>query len=221
MTSKTSLVGKLVEVTEAVGKIRKTGYNSHQKYEYMTEKDLVDAIKAELAARKILVTTSVLKTEFKGDLCLVETEHTFHDAESGETLKVQGSGTGYDKTDKAVFKAQTGAFKYFLMKNFLISSDDDPENDGVVKKDEPKANPYQNKNVDSRPVSGPSKAPTAPQAAKPVAPITPAPKAAVPAQKPTFPSPVKKDEVKKPAFSSTFKKATKTEAVTDMGDTDF
>lgn len=129
------LYKKLVEVLAEVGSVKKSGMNTHQSYAYMTEKDLVDSLRQELAKRGIFIFTSVENVERDKEthVTTVITQHTFWDEETEEHFTVQGAGQGYDKQDKGIYKAQTGAMKYFLMKNFLISSDDDPENEGAKK----------------------------------------------------------------------------------------
>jgi hypothetical protein len=54
---------------------------------------------------------------------------TLTDGDSGETISWQSIGTGSDATDKAAYKAATGALKYALLTGFLIPTGDDPEND--------------------------------------------------------------------------------------------
>jgi hypothetical protein len=51
------------------------------------------------------------------------------DSESGERHDCEWAGQGDDGADKGVYKAYTGALKYFLMKTFLIPTGDDPEGD--------------------------------------------------------------------------------------------
>jgi len=68
------------------------------------------------------------------NMVTVRTKHVFRDAESGETAEVFGTGCGEDAGDKAVYKAITGAMKYFVSKNFLISTGDDPEKDSETEK---------------------------------------------------------------------------------------
>jgi len=51
------------------------------------------------------------------------------DGETGEFVNFQSVGSGSDSTDKAVYKAMTGALKYALLLGFLIPTGDDPENE--------------------------------------------------------------------------------------------
>lgn len=126
---KSSLVTKLVSVMKEVDRVPKNGRNEIHGYNYAMETDIVDAVRGKLADLGVFVSTSVASAARHGELTQVTTTHTFHDAETGETLAVSGYGQGQDRGDKGGYKAITGAIKYFLLKNFLIATGDDPERD--------------------------------------------------------------------------------------------
>ncbi len=133
-----SLYTKLAQVMAEVGYVEKRGYNSFHGYKYVTEADLVDAVRTKLAARNVVVIPSLsdiaerpIKTA-KGKDSTVTTARvafTFCDGDSGETHTAEWAGAGDDAADKGLYKAMTGAAKYFLMKAFLIPTGDDPEAD--------------------------------------------------------------------------------------------
>lgn len=139
MTSPTkSLYGKLAEVLGEVGYVQKKGRNNFHNYNYVTEQDLVEAVREKLAARNIVLIPSVtgiderpVKTAKGVDSCVttVRVAFTFCDGDSGETHTAEWAGAGDDPADKGLYKAYTGAMKYFLMKSFLIPTGDDPEAD--------------------------------------------------------------------------------------------
>lgn len=171
MATENKLAGKLVKILGALGSLEKKGYNSHQKYYYMREVDVMEALKAQLIANKMIMLTSsrlkdIQKKEGKDKtdfVTTVETTHTFIDSETGEQLAIDSVGSGYDSSDKGASKAITAAIKYAIMKTFMISDEGaDIENDGktaqapaittpqiktatVVKTDEPKAAATPNK----------------------------------------------------------------------------
>lgn len=134
------LAGKLVKILGALGGVEKKGYNAHQKYYYMREVDVMEALKAQLIAEKIIMLTSskfadIQKKEGKDGkvefVTTVETIHTFLDSETGEQLSITSVGSGYDSSDKGASKAITAAVKYAIMKTFMISDEGaDIENDG-------------------------------------------------------------------------------------------
>lgn len=134
------LVAKLAKVMGSISWVEKRGKNSHFGYNYAQESDIVDAVREKLASEGIFVTTSVESMDLKPTgkttreganifLTLAKTKHIFHDGETGEALEVFGFGCGEDSGDKGIYKATTGAMKYFVSKNFLMSTGDDPERD--------------------------------------------------------------------------------------------
>jgi len=140
------LFAKILKVLSEVKKIEKSGYNKHQNYHYSTEQDLIGAVKQLLIDNKLIILTDSETKEViklykydKGQISgenlvtVVNTRHTFCDTETGYTYPIQSTGTGFDNTDKGSFKAITGALKYFVSKNFLVPTEDDPESDGVTK----------------------------------------------------------------------------------------
>lgn len=144
------LFKKVINVVKGVEKIEKSGYNSHQKYHYSTEQDLVNAVRQLLLDNQLLVLTDsetkevvkVSKSDKDGKsketlVTVVNTRHTFCDVETGFTYPIQSTGAGWDDTDKGVYKGLTGAMKYFISKNFLVATEDDPENDGETVKTPP------------------------------------------------------------------------------------
>lgn len=133
-----TMVKKLCEVMKAVGYIQKTGHNTQHGYKYVQEADIVEKIRGELATRNLFLMNSVENVSFrtikttKGGEVTVATltiKYTLIDGDTGERLEFMGVGEGMDGGDKAVYKAQTGALKYALMKTFLIPTGDDPEKD--------------------------------------------------------------------------------------------
>lgn len=136
-----SLVKKLSDVMKTVKRIPKRGRNDFHGYDYATEADIVDAIRDELAARNVMciprtvkqIRTNVERQTKQGSktamLLDLEMVFTFMDGDSGEVLECPWMGCGEDSGDKALYKAMTGADKYFLMKTFLIPTGDDPEKD--------------------------------------------------------------------------------------------
>jgi hypothetical protein len=135
-----TLVAKLAQIMADTPWVEKKGRNSFFNYDYAKESDILDAIREKLAAHGIFVFTSIESMDFREtpkrtrdgspvNLVFVRTKHTFSDGESGESVEVHGYGSGEDSGDKAIYKAITGAMKYFVSKNFLMSTGDDPEKD--------------------------------------------------------------------------------------------
>ncbi len=160
-----NIAKKLVQVVGSVsGKVGKSGYNTHQKYNYIMETDLLDAVREEIVKANLVIVSSVEEVNKEGNITTVRMKHTIVDAESGESIEAWSAGQGADNQDKGVFKAITGANKYFLLKTFLLSGDDDPEKEAEAPK--PSAKPVMAKPA----VKQQSQAPqTEPAPAKPAA----------------------------------------------------
>lgn len=136
-TNKGSLAKKLAKVLTQINRVPKNGHNSFHNYKFVTESDLSDAVRAHLGEVGVFIFTDVAEITreeapptSKGGkqwLTRVKLTHTFMDGETGETHTVTSYGEGIDGADKGIYKSITGATKYFLYKNFLISTGDDPE----------------------------------------------------------------------------------------------
>ena len=122
-----NLTLKLTKVMSAVGRIKKNGFNSFHNYAYVTEADILEALRGELEKEHVFIFNSVESITKENDLTTVVVNNIIVDGDSGENITVKSVGVGQDKGDKGVYKAITGATKYFLMKNFLIPTGDDPE----------------------------------------------------------------------------------------------
>jgi hypothetical protein len=133
-----TLARKLANVMGEVCKVPKSGRNDYHKYDYATESDLTEAIRSKLADQGVAILPSVVEVKSeplasskRNEILTTATlEITLICAESGESRVTRWQGQGLDAGDKGYYKAYTGAMKYFLMKTFLISTGDDPEEDG-------------------------------------------------------------------------------------------
>ena len=132
------LYAKLAEVASEIGYVEKNGRNDFHKYDYVTEADLIEAVRSKLTDRNVVLMPSVKEvrerpyvTDKDKQSCVttVIVAFTFIDADSGETHEAEWAGTGDDAGDKGLYKAYTGALKYFLMKAFQVPTGDDPERD--------------------------------------------------------------------------------------------
>jgi len=140
-----TLIKKLAKIMAETRWVEKKGHNSFFNYDYARETDILDAVRSKLATNGVFVFTSIESVDLKEtgkrtrdgspvNMVTVRTKHVFRDGDSGESAEVFGTGSGEDSGDKAVYKAITGAMKYFLSKNFLISTGDDPEKDSETER---------------------------------------------------------------------------------------
>lgn len=134
-----SLYRKLAEVMGEVERVEKRGRNAFHGYDYATEADIAAAVRNGLASRNVAIVPScdpanirmerLVKAngEPKGFLTLLPCTFTLVDGDSNETMACPWVGAGEDASDKGIYKAMTGALKYFMLKLFLIPTGDDPE----------------------------------------------------------------------------------------------
>lgn len=133
---------KLAQVMGLVERVAKNGKNELQGYRYVTEADVLECVRGALAERHVMLIPHIeatawaeLPTKSGGTqrLCTVNIRFDFMDGESGDVLSVPMVGQGMDAGDKALYKALTGAEKYVVLKTFLVSTGDDPENEKAQK----------------------------------------------------------------------------------------
>lgn len=136
-----SLAAKLAEAMNEVGGIAKLGKNTSQNYDYVKAADVAKALRHQLFQRGIVVIPDEVEcinkqlsfTNAKGDqrqVNEVQVKTAYHITDGTETLVMHGIGIAWDSGDKAIYKAKTGALKYFLRGLGLIPDEkDDPEFD--------------------------------------------------------------------------------------------
>lgn len=113
----------------------KTGRNTQQNYDYLTESDISETFKELLQKHRVFFTYESVITEVRPSptgkqiITDVSIEYAFVDLDTLERFEGVAAGQGSDATDKGVYKAITGAVKYIFMKTFLIPTGDDPERD--------------------------------------------------------------------------------------------
>lgn len=133
-----TLVLKIAAACNAVGGIEKKGRNQKQEYDYVMAADVAAAFRHELFERGIILLQDEESAEFSeyetrgGGMmqeCRLKIKFTLKD-DTAE-LSMSAFGVGRDTFDKAIYKAKTGATKYFLRGLGLIPDrKDDPEKDG-------------------------------------------------------------------------------------------
>lgn len=139
---KTSIYQKILEVQKGLGRIKKTGRNQAQGYDYVTEADLLDEITEKMNAAGLVAFASLDSSDtgaFEGvdkygkpsltKWARVTLSLKVVDSETGDQIEIKMTGYSEDRGDKAIYKAVTGANKYAYLKFFGVSTGDDPEND--------------------------------------------------------------------------------------------
>ena len=114
-------VRKLAEACDAVGGVEKKGKNVEKGYMYLRAADVAKAFRHELFSRGIVIFQNEMAPEYieyrtakdyRGLDCRIAIEYTITDGESRYSLMAYGQAM--DTSDKALYKAKTGALKYFL-----------------------------------------------------------------------------------------------------------
>jgi len=123
---------KLLVLQSRVTTIGKSGYNSFHKYEYVTVNDIMASLRPALQELGLQMFSGVSDYKVSDTDASCRVIVTLTDVDNPEDF-ITFSGVGYAKDakgDKALFKAQTGAFKYALLLGFSLDTDsiDEPEN---------------------------------------------------------------------------------------------
>ena len=135
-----TLAARILKVIADVGPVEKDGFNTFSKYHYVTETGVLNAVRDACVKYGLCIVPDVVEVERydvltgsgkAAEATRVIVEFTLINADdNADSLKVRFPGYAQDTSDKSVYKAMTGATKYFFLKTFLIgSADDDPEND--------------------------------------------------------------------------------------------
>jgi len=208
------LLEKLNEITAQMGALGKSGTNPKFSYSYVKGEDAMKIFrelevkhKIKVLAETITDSVNVIAKE-KGFVTTFVVNYHIMDLESEEKLTVTIPVQGYDTTDKGVYKALTGGFKYFLLQTFSYSSDD-PEHENVDRAIE------DNKSLNSsrfkpttttsfKPSGGNGKAASPPVQAAPVTEPTPEPQP-TPVEAPVVTEPTPQTTEAAPAPKTTFK----------------
>ncbi len=126
-----SIIEKLLKITEEIQPLTKDGTNQESKYNYVAEQTVLVAVRPLLIKSKVLLVTDIISQSRENDVTTINCKFTFICSETLESISYLWMGTGFDMQDKGLYKAITGALKYFLIKNLLIETGEntDPEFD--------------------------------------------------------------------------------------------
>ena len=132
----TSLVKELSIIQKELDKIEKDGKNNRQGFDYVSESQVKAKLQKKLADHGIVIiphyeilNTWTNQTNNGKSMNYVSVMGSFKLTNGNDEFIGSMPGIGMDSGDKAIYKAETGAQKNFLMQLFLMSTGDDPEND--------------------------------------------------------------------------------------------
>lgn len=150
MTSK--IAAALHAIMEECSYVRKGGKNEFHGYKYAGEADLLDVLRPSMVKHGLMMIPSgqsFSPIDAHGNIHVAVDYTLIH--KDGEVWpeKITAFGAGNDKNkggvgDKGLYKALTGANKYFLFKLFQIETGDDPEKAAAQKeaREEPDMDVY-------------------------------------------------------------------------------
>lgn len=139
---KTGLAKKILAIQSEITSIAKNGRNDFQNYDYATERDFVATLKPLLEKHGVIVIPEIAAPpsivesgkDGKSKLTTILMKFKLINVDDPEDYYYSlVGGQGQDAGDKGIYKAITGAKKYFIANTFMIPTGDDPENE-VVKK---------------------------------------------------------------------------------------
>lgn len=135
-----SLAEKLSEVSQAVGGIGQKGWNELDGFAYTRWFDVASAVRGEMAKRHIVLIPQEIEIIEEKSVMVptkdgsnmpgvqIKIRRGYNLTDGFETIHGWSVGVGEDHRDKAMYKADTGAEKYFLRDLFIIPNrEDDPE----------------------------------------------------------------------------------------------
>nr|DAU00036.1 MAG TPA: ERF superfamily protein [Caudoviricetes sp.] len=115
------------------GTIKKDKSNTYDRYSYLSEAGYKELFTTLLSEYKLELTTTevavvdIEATEKQPFGRRVTLEFKLTDIDTGYSEASQFSGEGFDKGDKGIYKAYTGALKYYLASTFNVATGDDAE----------------------------------------------------------------------------------------------
>lgn len=142
-----TLSQKIMDIQNSVGVVNKKGKFGTEmgSANYLRIEDAVVAVNKLISANKLIFTGAVLESGQvphekgskdgnvrSGYIATVKMQWQLEDTETGEVRSWIFTGTGYDSTDKAIYKAMTGCRKYAIITIFNLPVGNDVEEHGAA-----------------------------------------------------------------------------------------
>ena len=123
-----TLYRRMAQAMAQLKRLPKRGRNTHFGYDYVTDSDVLDAVRGALGAAGVAFFTDVVDMSQDGKRTELTLDAMFADSETGASMTVTWIGEALDSQDKGINKALTAAVKYGLLKTLLVSTgEDDPD----------------------------------------------------------------------------------------------
>jgi hypothetical protein len=142
------LLEKIRLASRSIGRIEKNGYNAHFKFKYQSWDDVLPATRSACEEHGLWVVPRILGVEYTGNRVCVNLSIEVTDGHESIVLNWFGEASSSD--DKAINKATTSAYKYAVLKLFMIPAVDDVDPDGES-------------DISQKPVPGPKRGPDSPR----------------------------------------------------------
>jgi hypothetical protein len=124
-----------------LGVLKRDGYNPNGKYQFFSEAQYKALFTRLFAKHGIEFKATMLGADYDSFtnpktgtfqfMRRVMMEFTIMDVHTGESETSQFVGEGFDTGDKAIYKAYTGALKYYYADTWQVATGDEPENEKV------------------------------------------------------------------------------------------
>ena len=133
---KNALAKKMLAIQKEIKSVAKNGRNDFQNYDYATERDFVTTLKPLLEKHGVIVIPEIAAPptiqdsgkDGKSKLTTILMKFKLVNSDDPtDFFQVLVGGQGQDAGDKGIYKAITGAKKYFMATTFMIPTGDDPE----------------------------------------------------------------------------------------------
>jgi hypothetical protein len=125
------LAAKIALASQLIGKVPKNGENTHFKFRYQAWDDVVPAVRDACATAGIALIPSMYLVRSENGHTVVQVTVRIVDTEGDEEYTVDTVGESKGNDDKGLQKAFTSAYKYALLKLFLIPVHGDEDPDGA------------------------------------------------------------------------------------------
>jgi hypothetical protein len=122
VSDKIAFFKKLNAIQGDITKLPKEGYNPHHKYKYARDEDVLELFRGLFVKHGLVWMVNVEDYTQEGNKTVVILLIDLVDIDTGFTYSVPWVGEANDSQDKGMSKAYTAALKYFLLKQFIVST---------------------------------------------------------------------------------------------------
>ena len=132
-----AIYASLAAVSQEVGAVKKTGWNTNQNFAFRGIDAVVNAVQPVLVKHGVIVYPTVKSARYEDVLtsqskrstaCRVRVTYTFVDSSDGSSVMAKVVGEAWDTSDKATTKAMSVAFRTALLQTLCLPTDEpDPD----------------------------------------------------------------------------------------------